>query len=179
MNPCHGSNHCHAVQCERCAWRYSGRIARRISISTGPVYASAIHIPDLLPSDVRGWRAQIRNRICYLRQSPRWHNFSLHVWLNRDGSCRGVLSAGTLDKEEVGSALSRWPVTLRAVSCDQLRLEIFDSAKPSVVCSEGPTWGRYWSRSLYIGPCRSPIRPLLGTPKDPVQDWYEPMPILL
>jgi hypothetical protein len=116
MRACKGSNHGHFVQCERCSWRYAGRIARRISRATGPFYAVTTKISDPTPSGFRRGRVEVRNRITYLRKAPSWRNFGLHVWRCRDGKVKGIVSLATLGPAEVPDGLTRWPVTLRVIN---------------------------------------------------------------
>jgi hypothetical protein len=178
---CHGPDHCHRVECARCSWRYAGQFARRIETNHhGPLYAITIEISDP-PSGFRLWRTQMRNRIDYLRTatSTSWRRVGLHVWFCRDGKLQGIISLGTLGPAEVLSALSRWPMALREIGCDDLRIEIYDVVKPSVISLVGPTLGRYWSRKLSVWPCRSRLGPPTTTNAEPTADFVEPMPILL
>src|SRR5688500_17803965 len=120
---CHGRTHCHSVRCERCAWRKSRQITRRISASAnGPIYAVVISIPDASPFGFRQWRVEMRNRITYLRNAPRWRDLGLHVWRCEDRKLRGVMSLGALGPEEVQDSLSRWPMVLRPIQLDDLRI---------------------------------------------------------
>jgi hypothetical protein len=177
---CKGSVHCHAVDCAKCSWRYAGRIATRIDASrNGSLYAITIDIPDASPSGFRQWRTRIRNRLDYLRTSTLWRNVGLHVWLCRDGKLRGVISFGTFGSAEVLSALSRWPMALREIGCDDLWVEIYDVVKPSVISMAGPTLGRYRPRKLSVWPCRCRLAPPTSTDAEPNGDCVEPMPILL
>jgi hypothetical protein len=121
----------------------------------------------------------MRNRLDYLRTSTLWRNVGLHVWLCRDGKLRGIISLGALGPAEALSALSRWPMTLRAIGCDDLRVEIYDVVKPSVISLAGPTLGRYWSRKLSVWPCRSRLGSPTTTDAAPNAGWIEPMPVLL
>ncbi len=177
---CKGSVHCHAVDCAKCSWRYAGRIARRIDASRyGSLYAITIDIPDASPSGFRQWRTQMRNRFDYLRTSAPWRNVGLHVWFCRDGKLRGIISLGTLGPAEVLSALSRWPMALREIGGDDLRLESYNVVKPSVISLAGPTLGRYWSRRFSVWPCRSRSGPPVRTDAEPCAESVEPMPVLL
>jgi hypothetical protein len=121
----------------------------------------------------------MRNRVDYLRRSTLWKEFGLHLWLCRDGKLRGIISLGTLGPAEVLSALWRWPMALREFGCDDLRIEIYDVVKPSVISMARPTLGRYWSRKLSVWPCRSRLGPPTGTDAAPNVERIEPMPVLL
>jgi hypothetical protein len=181
MTTCKGSSHCHSVRCERCSWRYTRKIARRISADAdGPFYAVTLCIPDGSPTGFRRWRTQIRNRVHYLRQSACWMSFGPYVWLGHDGSCRGVIAGSTLSIERVRSGFTRWSLTLRAIPSSEVRLEVSNAVKPSVIYLAGPSSGRYWSRSLYVGPSRRPRQPPLDPQAEAAVDGAnEPMPILI
>src|SRR4051794_24014941 len=99
---CHGRVHCHTVDCERCAWRYSLRIARRIAIDEhASFYAITIEMRGISPEGFREWRTRIRNRLDYLRRSAHWKKLGLHVWICQDGKLRGIISLGALGPAEV------------------------------------------------------------------------------
>jgi hypothetical protein len=136
-----------------------------------------ICIPDATPLGFRRWRRDLRNRVDYLRRrSPHWRDFGLHVWRSRDGKLRGIVSLATLGSAEAQDGFSRWPTTLRAISSDDLRLEIYHVVKPSVISLEGVGRGRYWARTASVFPRRE-----LSISSGTGLDWEhsEPMPILL
>jgi len=113
----------------------------------------------------------------YLRRKfPRWRSFGLNVWLSHDNQVRGIASLGKLGLTEVQGGLSRWPTTLRRISSDDLRVEIYHVVKPSVISPEGAGRGRYWSRAASIRPYREiSISSVAGLNRE----HGEPMPILL
>ena len=113
----------------------------------------------------------------YLRRKfPRWRSFGLNVWLSHDNQVRGIASLGKLGLTEVQGGLSRWPTTLRRISSDDLRVEIYHVVKPSVISLEGSARGRYWPRRASIRPCQEiSVCSMPGLNRD----HDEPMPILL
>src|SRR5215213_10175612 len=112
--PCRSANRCSDLRCATCAWRYCGsQTIRILAHSTAPLHSITLTIPNPTPEGFRAWRVEIRNRVDYLRREfPVWRKFGLCVFLQSDGTIRGIVSLGRLGPDEVEEGLERCGATL-------------------------------------------------------------------
>lgn len=96
---------------------------------------------SLTPSAFGKWRTAARNVIDYRRRTIRWwHSVGLWTWLSTDGRLRGVVSLGSITAAEFIECLGkRWPVTVRSIAAETLRVEIYKAVRK---CPE-PRSARY------------------------------------
>lgn len=178
---CTSENRCSSISCERCARRYSRRVARRI-LATNPKNLFAIEIDAALPS-LRAfwcWRVEARNWIDHRRRaSGFWKSAGLYVWLSQDSRVRGVIKLDAITKDEVETTLGRrWPITLRNVNHADLHHHIYAAVRPDVIWSDGQDQSRYQFRKLTIWPRRKPVL-TEPSPSPRQNNFIEPMPILI
>lgn len=178
---CTSQIRCSSISCERCARRYSNRVARRI-LATNPRNLFALEVDAALPSlpAFCCWRVEARNWIDHRRRaSAYWKSAGLYVWLSQDSWVRGVIALNALTRNEVEIAFGgRWPSTLRKVDHAYLHHHIYAAVRPNVISIYGPDRARYQSRKLAIWPRREPVlgKPRLSPRKN---NFIEPMPILI
>jgi len=182
-HPCRSANRCSTLQCPACAWRYCRHVAIRIlNQSTGPFHTIALTISDPSPEGFRAFRVALRNCTDHLRRSFRhWHPFGIVVWLQRDGTIKGLVSLGLLGLDDAAKGLERWSPKLAVeVSPEELRVAIWHVTKPSAIWS-GPSGGRrYQSIRFSIWPHRDQhsAPPPWSLPES-VGYLYDPMPVLI
>jgi hypothetical protein len=179
MAHCHSAHRCARITCPTCTWRHALRQTRRIlAISTGPLHTITLTTPNLSFSTIPITRVQLRNAIDHLRRhSSLWRGFSLHLWLTRSGKLEGIASLGTLGTQEVTEKLRlRWPMTLRPIIAEDLRVEVYRTLQ-RVWVEEGLGRG-YQPFALYVGPRRMRAAPKCQN----VLTWQgpdEPMPMFV
>lgn len=178
---CSSQNRCSSITCERCARRYSARVARRI-LATSPRNLFTLEIDAALPSLAAFWcwRVEARNWIDHRRRaSGYWKSVGLYVWLSQDCRVRGVIALNALTKDEVETALGRrWSITLRGINHADLSHQIYAAVRPNVISISRPVQSRYQSRKLAIWPSGKPLLSELRlSPRE--NNFIEPMPILI
>lgn len=148
--------------------------------SVGPHHAITLTISDPDLNRFQRWRVEIRNRVDHLRRvDPRWREFGVHGWLQRDGTIRGVVSLGGLGPIEVTKGLVRWGAVLgAAIEPEDLRVLIWSAAKPQAIYIDGPPQGRYWPVRCSIWRCRVTPESTLGC-HAPMRDEVGPMPWIM
>jgi hypothetical protein len=58
----------------------------------------------------------------------------LHFWLSSDGHARGILTfTGPIPTDLVEAFTSRWPIRMRVIEVEELRVAIYNALKPSVI----------------------------------------------
>lgn len=178
---CTSQNRCSLISCERCARRYSARVARRI-LATSPRNLFAIEIDAALPSFAAfwRWRVEVRNWLDHRRRASRyWKSVGLYAWFSQDSLVRGIITLDAVTKDEVETALGRrWSIAVRGINHADLNHQIYAAVRPNVIWNCGPVQSRYQSRKLAIWPSGEPIlsEPRLS-PRE--NNFIEPMPILI
>lgn len=178
MIRCHSAHRCACITCPTCTWRHALHVSRRIlASSTGPLYSSTLLTEVPSPTPVPAFRTHLRNAVDHLRRRhPQWRNFSLSLWLTRTNQLQGIAALGTLGPAEVSEKLgSRWPITLRPIEVEDLRVEIYRTLRR--VWAEEVAERRYQPVSLYVGPRRVHKSPECQTVLTLGAD--EPMPVLI
>jgi hypothetical protein len=177
---CTSQIRCSLITCERCARRFSNRVARRI-LATSPRNLFALQIDAALPSLAAFWcwRVEARNWIDHRRRaSAFWKSVGLYVWLSQDRWLRGVIALNALTKDEAEIGLSRrWPITLQQIDHTDLSHHLYAAVRPSVISISGPVQARYQPRKLAIGP-RGKLM-LTGLHPSRTDQTVEPMPVLI
>lgn len=83
---------------------------------------------------------------------------SLDLWLQADGTVRGVMLLGEIDAAEFVHALAgRWAVTMRPIDLGEVRVELFYALHPTGIADLGIA-RRYQGVRVTIGPKRSRSR---------------------
>lgn len=179
MTKCCSQSRCGQIDCAVCARRYAGRLAKRIqNTATGKLFVFEAGLPSPSLADFWNFRVEARNFIDYRRRyCAWWREFLFHGWFCRGGIVRGIGGFGSLTPAEVSEAFQkRWPMTLRAVSPDSLRLQIVSIIGPGSLIPAVMS-GRYQAVKFAVWPRRVKVRamPISGSTKFIV----EPMPILI
>jgi hypothetical protein len=178
---CCSQSRCARIDCAMCARRYAARLAKRIqNTATGTLFVIEMMLPSEGLADFWSFRIQCRNLIDHRRRSNFWwRSLLLHVWMGQDGKARGVASLGSLTSSEVFEAFqSRWPTNLRAITPDNLKLEIVSIIQPGAIYPVQMS-ARYQTIKLAVWPPRQRARPRsLISPPIPTASIREPMPIL-
>jgi hypothetical protein len=178
-SPCHPASRCRTTTCPTCCWRYSGRTAAKIlTATTGALFAVELAITDPTLIGLRAFRIEIRNWLDHRRRTaPAWKAVGFHLWLCRDRTLRGALSAGSLGPSEICSTLgARWPIRLRTIRPDDLRTELYAAIRPSMIAAPVPARGRYWRLRVSIWPRRKQTARAGSRPQNPI---FGPMPMVL
>ena len=145
---CSSSHRCGLKSCDTCRWRYAGQISRRVIPAARRFFAAEMLVCD---TDFRLWASRVRNVIEYQRAQSRWFNdVSLTTWLCRDDRARGIVVLGCVQEAELIKAFERWPTTLRPISSEDVRAEVYRILHPDRIVAL-PNARRYQSIQFSIG----------------------------
>ncbi len=175
---CCSAHRCNDITCETCAWRHTRQVTHRILQGwPGPFYTVTLTILDPSPRGFRRARVELRNRLDYLRRkTPVWRNFGFLLYRVGDGTLQGIAALGGLGPADIQQGLGgRWPMTLRPILPEDLRLEVWRCMRPAVMAPAVTERGGYQAVRLSIGPCRSVLRATVTS--DPT-DLADPMPVV-
>lgn len=177
---CSPVRRCRRLPCRTCAWHAAGRFATRFSSGPkGRAYAVLVATSIKSAADFAHWRTAIRNFIDHRRRGCRWwRSVSFDLWLQVDGTVRGVMLLGEIDAAEFVLALAgRWAVTMRPIDLSEVRTELFYALHPTRIADFGIA-RRYQSVRVTIGSqvsrTRSPQPRRAAEPPTPlpVLTWF-------
>lgn len=179
---CSSANRCVQIGCNTCARRYARRIARDFQCrSTGTIYATSIAADIDSIDDFRLWRVSLWNVVSYRKSGCRWwRDIHIRVWCCRDGCIRGIVALESVTEKEFLTALgSRWPITLRQITPEALRDELYTVVHPDIIMGDYPDHARYQHRQMTVRPSHARAKSIY--PADaPVRDPFDdPMPLLI
>jgi hypothetical protein len=184
-NTCRSAHRCSLTTCHSCTWRYALHVSRRVyAHDAHRIHSVSIDTGVREPSDFPRWRIALRNMIDHLRRSLRWwREVGLWLWLHHDGSARGVILLGSVTEPEFIAAIGRrWTTTLRLIETTEVRVEIYQTARPGSIALSVP--GRFQRIKVVVEPQGSPVTAALSSRRpidQPVlpSHWHDGLPVLL
>ena len=176
---CRSDHRCGQLACEKCARRYAGHVARRM---TGGEARNLCFVEIKLAlssfADFWSWRVEARNVVDYRRRTNRWwRDLALNVWLNQDGTMRGIVALGPVTPGEFLAAFSRWSTALRPITPSTLRDEVYVIVQPSQLAFPALPPRRYQSLKFTIAPQRHAMRAPSRPEVQVASRYLEPMPV--
>lgn len=174
---CSPARRCRRLSCRTCAWRAAGYFAARFSFGLrGRAYAVILATSIRTVAEFTQWRTALRNFIDHRRRRCRWwRSVSLDLWLQADGTVRGVVRLGEINADEfVPDLADRWAVTMRPIDLGEVRVELFYALHPTRIADFGIA-RRYQGVRVTIGPQVARTR----CPRPPrATDALVPLPML-
>jgi hypothetical protein len=104
----------------------------------------------------------------------------MRVWLCRDGSIRGVVALESVTENEFLTALgSRWLITLRQISPEALRDELYTIVHRDIIMSDYPDHARYQNRQMTVRPRHARAKSIPLADASVCDPFDDPMPVLI
>ena len=132
------------------------------------------------PADFATWRIALGNLVDHQRRSsPEWCDVGVWGWLSHDGRVRGILNLGLVPEVKFLEIVGRrWPVNLRAIKAEAVRVEVYHSIKPTVIFSAVVWSGRYHAIRATISPQRRAWVDRRSPAQRQAEPQLEPMPVV-
>jgi hypothetical protein len=132
---CKSAHRCALTSCESCCWKLSRRIAQQI-FTTNPreLHIVTFDIKLSIGEFVR-WRGRVRNAFEHRRRaSSYFKGTGVWLWLQNDGSVRGIVSLGAVTADEFVAAFGRrWPITLKPIDVAAVRDQVYYITRPGII----------------------------------------------